>query len=138
MLMQKIEEKYGVVFVSAAGNNPKTPFNEPQRSMASLKAKFVIGAVDQYSKKADFKVFEGMLTHFAPGVNLRFTRLLTHVQQYASGTAQGTSFGKAPPLSFKYSVELALTISLLICSCPSCCWACCILAWTSRYCSTIW
>lgn len=98
MLMQKIEEKYGVVCVSAAGNDPKSPYHEPQRSMASLKAKFIIGAVDQYSKKADFNAFKGMLTHFAPGVNLRFARLLTHVKQYAGGTAQGNSFGKAPPL----------------------------------------
>ncbi|KAF5024578.1 hypothetical protein F66182_3341 [Fusarium sp. NRRL 66182] len=96
MLMKQMEDKYGIVFVAAAGNDPSTPFNEPQRSMKSLKAPFVIGAVTEESKRADFNVFDGMLTHYAPGDNLRFTRSLAHIANYAGGTARGTSF--AAPL----------------------------------------
>ncbi|RGP68664.1 oviduct-specific glyco [Fusarium sporotrichioides] len=95
MLLRLIEEKYGTVFVCAAGNYPDRPFHEPQRSMQTLKAKFIIGAVDGYSKRADFNVFDEMITHWGPGVQLPYNRPLPNLEQYKDG-ASGTSF--AAPL----------------------------------------
>ncbi|KAM0418391.1 hypothetical protein ACHAPD_004750 [Fusarium lateritium] len=95
MLMRLMEEKYGTVFVAAAGNFPEKPFHEPQMSMKHLKSRFIVGAVDGYSKRADFNVFDEMITDWAPGVDLPFNRPLPNLPQYDNG-ASGTSF--AAPL----------------------------------------
>jgi hypothetical protein len=88
-----MEEKYGTVFVSAAGNHGKMVATEPQLAQGTLRNKFIVGAVDYNSVRDPNSVTGNAVTHWAPGVGL-----------FVAGGgdtvgATGSSFGLSSPRS---------------------------------------
>lgn len=106
--MQKMEAKYGIVFVIAAGNDDlPTPDFPGVWALQDLENMIVVGASTKDGQKAKFSNYGDYLTLYGPGQDLAYPEDWPARWDKDPLGARGTSFGmlRSTPPAIVYGYD---------------------------------
>jgi serine protease len=87
--MNAMQDKFGVVFVAAAGNTADEVATWPQLAAANVNGMLVVGATAEDGTRSSFSCFGDLVNAWAPG-----KALPKPPGGFDFDEAKGTSFGK--------------------------------------------